>query len=352
MSNHTPREEKASSNLGLFLVNFLRFFPRNSENLLLFTVTFFSLLIVFIQGIYWFPLIRGCFISREAYNSEECQEGRLQFNISLILLLLTLLSIGSQIARFKTLNRLEYSLTEKINTLEQSVKKANLVTKELDVKRQVIPITGSKEWYRTATKLIKEAQFLVYDASLSSRTWYQKPINVDRENFDKARDEKFKNPDIDSRYLTTFKTYFPDVPSLIKHLEKISGEEYKIQIYEHKLQADIERLEKIKENIKLIDCNFTAAYLPNIELKNPMLSFLIIDKKKVLLGFYLSEFRESNINRDHALLIENEEIADLFTKYFDFLWENTALEFAHDSAEAGKLKELLEQLKKQKTEVE
>jgi hypothetical protein len=313
-------------------------FASRPDQILLGVVTFVAFFTSLLGAVPWVQM--KCFF--EEQRSERCLEARSDFKTSLILFLLGILSLSSIIERYK-----------KFEDLEISLEKLKKMMRDASFKQQIISINGSKEWYETAYKMIDEAQpkGYIYDASLSSRTWYFGKGDPEREKFEKIREKAFQDKEKDTRYLFTVKSYLEKerFDEYVKELTKDGSKEYDLQIYEQKLDADIQRLRIVSDRLERAGeyPNHAAAYLPDIKLRHPILSFLVVDGKKVLLGFYLSEFQESDVNKDGALLIDNEEIAALFTAYFDFLWERASIQFAHDSGKTGQLKKILEQLEKQ-----
>lgn len=277
---------------------------------------------------------------REEFTKEElwpdsqleiiCQQEIQNYHTAYTLLLLSVLTFSMLIERWRKIDSLQ-------NNIDQLQSMLNLA----DFKQQIKPIVGYEEWFAIAGNLIEQAEDLIYDASLSSRTWYRKDNDAYRDRFNKIREEKFKNELIETKYLTTFKTHYKS-QELSERINRLKKNEYELKNYQRKLQADIDRITMI-QNLTHQNYNFIAAYLPEVRLENPLVSFLVVDRKKVLLGSYKSEYKESDIRKDNAMLIENEEVANLFYQYFDLLWDN-AQTFPDDSHD---LKKILGELKMQ-----
>ena len=298
--------------------------PRNFDLLSLLTniVLVFSVLISFSFGFIsiWPPAKFSCY-----FNSEEvgCSNTELlEINTGILLFIFSFLCANYFIEKYKTFRE----FNDELEILESSLRKMNVVS-------QIKSLRGYKEWYEEACKLAESADTLFYDASLSSRTWH---FDKSRRNkFIKLRNKVFNNKDIDARYLIAIKTRLKSnlYDKYLQESVRLNRVEYENKSYKRKLDGDINRLTDIKTRIDPNNgyINFSSSYLSDIHLDYPLLSFLVVDNKKVLLGFYLSEFQEADINQDYSLLIENEEIANLFVNYFRLLEEKLAIPFVHRS---------------------
>lgn len=272
--------------------------------------------------------------------------------LRIILFILIMLATQSLIERLRRLTKISDNLTkihnytkdiliiegEDIPQIKDSINQIFPQTKD-EFERletsisQIFPyakkeLLGGKDWYKYITYRIDHANKSIDDASLSSRLWRRVGSNEDDQfqNVRKTVYEKTKN-NLVYRYLTVFKSnyvnYSEQEQKLLPNLDK-----QKLRNRLNLLTGDLERINMIQENFDKYgepNYHYYVRYLPQIKFNFPALSFFIIDEKELVLGFYPSEFEKGAT--DTAIVIYNQKIIDLFSKYFQYLWMQIAFKF-------------------------
>ncbi len=225
--------------------------------------------------------------------------------LSVVLGLLCLLATQEIVERSKKLERIEGLIRQNLDAVSRTGHQAH------------VKVLNGYEWFSYLAMRIPQARKSIDDTGLVPRTWTSDSRVV--RDYYATHEEVISSGRVHNRYIAVF--------------------------YETGRLDMVERFLSEYGAAK----GYFAHYFPATSQHHiPVMSFLIIDKEEVVVGFYHTMYVAGE--EDRGLVIQQPEIVRLFVDYYDFLWR-TSIELNNAAGyESSTLAEIRKQLTQEKSQ--